>query len=153
LLPAGKRGRCRDSIDGKLATIAIDAGTPIRRRHLARGARFRAGGVDRPAPGATGERAVFSLCRPPATTPATISTAAHCFLNKRRSRRRRSAMPAPSGSRSSTSTTHHGNGTQQIFYERGRRAHISLHADPSRSSPISSATPTSVGIGVGEGYH
>ena len=46
---------------------------------------------------------------------------------------------------------HHGNGTQQIFYERGDVMYVSLHGDPARAYPyaIGFADETGAGAGVG----
>ncbi len=39
---------------------------------------------------------------------------------------------------------HHGNGTQDIFYDRADVLYASIHADPARTTPSSGATPTSM---------
>ncbi|MEM1640639.1 MAG: hypothetical protein QXK14_00140 [Acidilobaceae archaeon] len=45
---------------------------------------------------------------------------------------------------------HHGNGTAEIFYERGDVLHIDLHLDPRTTFPYS-GFPNEIGIGEGEG--
>ena len=42
---------------------------------------------------------------------------------------------------------HHGNGTQQIFYERDDVQYVSLHGDPNRPTPTSPGTRTSAAPG------
>ena len=46
---------------------------------------------------------------------------------------------------------HHGNGTQQIFWERGDVLYLSLHADPARAYPYFSGYAAELGAGDGEG--
>jgi acetoin utilization deacetylase AcuC-like enzyme len=46
---------------------------------------------------------------------------------------------------------HHGNGTQQIFYERGDVLYVSLHGDPDRAYPYFSGFAEETGAGAGEG--
>jgi acetoin utilization deacetylase AcuC-like enzyme len=46
---------------------------------------------------------------------------------------------------------HHGNGTQQIFWERGDVLYLSLHADPARAYPYFSGYATETGSGDGAG--
>jgi acetoin utilization deacetylase AcuC-like enzyme len=46
---------------------------------------------------------------------------------------------------------HHGNGTQQIFWERGDVLYVSLHADPARAYPYYSGSAAERGAGEGLG--
>jgi acetoin utilization deacetylase AcuC-like enzyme len=46
---------------------------------------------------------------------------------------------------------HHGNGTQQVFWERGDVLYLSLHADPVRAYPYFSGYATEAGEGPGAG--
>jgi acetoin utilization deacetylase AcuC-like enzyme len=46
---------------------------------------------------------------------------------------------------------HHGNGTQQIFWERGDVLYLSLHADPARAYPYFSGYAAEDGAGDGSG--
>jgi acetoin utilization deacetylase AcuC-like enzyme len=46
---------------------------------------------------------------------------------------------------------HHGNGTQQLFWERGDVLYLSLHADPARAYPYYSGFAAERGAGDGEG--
>jgi acetoin utilization deacetylase AcuC-like enzyme len=46
---------------------------------------------------------------------------------------------------------HHGNGTQQIFWERGDVLYVSLHGDPRGIYPYYSGYATERGAGDGEG--
>ena len=46
---------------------------------------------------------------------------------------------------------HHGNGTQQIFWERGDVLYVSMHADPDRAYPYYSGYAAERGTADGEG--
>jgi acetoin utilization deacetylase AcuC-like enzyme len=46
---------------------------------------------------------------------------------------------------------HHGNGTQEIFYERGDVQYVSLHADPRRAYPYVTGFADETGAGAGAG--
>ena len=46
---------------------------------------------------------------------------------------------------------HHGNGTQQIFYERDDVAFVSLHGDPVRAYPYHTGFADETGAGRGSG--
>jgi len=47
---------------------------------------------------------------------------------------------------------HHGNGTQQIFYQRADVLYVSLHADPDRAYPYFIGWADERGAGAGEGF-
>src|SRR5258707_6883989 len=47
---------------------------------------------------------------------------------------------------------HHGNGTQQIFYQRADVLYVSLHADPDRAFPYFIGWADEQGAGPGEGF-
>jgi acetoin utilization deacetylase AcuC-like enzyme len=47
---------------------------------------------------------------------------------------------------------HHGNGTQQIFYQRADVLYVSLHAHPDRAFPYFIGWPEERGAGAGEGF-
>ena len=90
--------------------------------------------------------------RPPGHHAAADFYGGYCFLNNAAIAAQAFATAAPRGSPCSTSTIHHGNGTQAIFYERADVLTLSIHGDPG-ASPTSSAMPTRRGAGEGEGYH
>jgi acetoin utilization deacetylase AcuC-like enzyme len=46
---------------------------------------------------------------------------------------------------------HHGNGTQQIFYERDDVQYVSLHGDPARAYPYITGFADELGHGMGRG--
>lgn len=48
---------------------------------------------------------------------------------------------------------HHGNGTQDIFYDRSDVLFVSIHGDPSVSYPYFSGYAREWGVGAGEGFN
>ena len=48
---------------------------------------------------------------------------------------------------------HHGNGTQQLFWDRHDVLYVSLHGDPARAYPYYSGYASEVGFGAGEGMN
>ncbi len=89
-------------------------------------------GVDRLL---AGERVVYSLCRPPGHHATRSAFGGFCLLNN-------AAIAAQAlidaGARRVTVLdvdAHHGNGTQQIFYQRGDVQFVSIHMDPDQNYP------------------
>jgi acetoin utilization deacetylase AcuC-like enzyme len=89
-------------------------------------------GVDRLL---AGERVVYSLCRPPGHHAARSAFGGFCLLSN-------AAIAAQAlidaGARRVTVLdvdAHHGNGTQQIFYQRGDVQFVSIHMDPDQNYP------------------
>jgi acetoin utilization deacetylase AcuC-like enzyme len=94
----------------------------------------------------------YGLCRPPGHHAARGMLGGYCYFNnaaivaewlRREGGARRVAIL--------DIDYHHGNGTQQIFWERGDVLYLSLHADPSRAYPYFSGYAGEGG--AGEGVH
>ncbi|WP_067561106.1 histone deacetylase family protein [Halofilum ochraceum] len=145
------RQKCPRQIDGRMSWYAMDAGTPITNGTwpaitasasvALTGARL----IDE------GERAVFSLCRPPGHHAATDLLGGYCYLNN-------AAIAAQSLIDRGASRVvvldidyHHGNGTQAIFYERPDVLFLSIHADPADEFPYFLGYADEIGVGPGEG--
>ncbi|MEL6422826.1 MAG: histone deacetylase family protein, partial [Pseudomonadota bacterium] len=82
-----------------------------------------------------GARSAFALCRPPGHHAAHDMYGGYCFLNN-------AAIAAEGFRRAGADKVtvldvdfHHGNGTQDIFYERGDVQFISLHGQPEDAFP------------------
>jgi len=91
----------------------------------------------------------YALARPPGHHAATDSFAGYCYLNN-------AAIAAQAwtdrGARVAIVDIdyHHGNGTQQIFYDRGDILFVSLHADPAVEYPFFLGFADERGWGAGE---
>ena len=102
---------------------------------------------------ADGSRAAFALCRPPGHHAAHDLYGGYCFLNN-------AAIAAQSlRDRGATRVAmldvdfHHGNGTQDIFYERDDVLFVSLHGDPREAFPYFSGYSDEIGTGRGAGFN
>jgi acetoin utilization deacetylase AcuC-like enzyme len=98
-----------------------------------------------------GERAAYGLCRPPGHHAPAGLYGGYCFFNNAAIAAHHIA--ATTGSRVTVLDVdyHHGNGTQQIFYERDDVQFVSLHGDPARAYPyvVGHADETGTGKGLG----
>jgi acetoin utilization deacetylase AcuC-like enzyme len=100
-----------------------------------------------------GERAAFALCRPPGHHAARDLYGGYCFLNN-------AAIAAQclrdrGADRVAVLDVdfHHGNGTQDIFYERADVLYVSLHGDPAEAFPYFSGYADETGSGAGAGFN
>ena len=98
-----------------------------------------------------GERAAFALCRPPGHHAGRDYLGGYCYLNTA-AITAQAALDA--GSRRVAILDvdyHHGNGTQDIFWERGDVFYASIHADPATDYPFYWGHADEVGEGEGRG--
>lgn len=98
-----------------------------------------------------GEGLVYSLCRPPGHHAENKTMGGYCYFNN-------AAIAANYLSKHGKVAIldidfHHGNGTQQIFYDRNDVLYISIHADPKFKFPYSSGFEDEKGRGEGLGYN
>jgi acetoin utilization deacetylase AcuC-like enzyme len=98
-----------------------------------------------------GERFAYGLCRPPGHHAGRSMMGGYCYFNN-------AAIAADQLARRSEGRVaildvdyHHGNGTQQLFYERGDVLYVSLHGDPDRAYPYFSGFEEETGSGAGAG--
>jgi acetoin utilization deacetylase AcuC-like enzyme len=99
-----------------------------------------------------GSPLAYGLCRPPGHHAARAMLGGYCFFNN-------AAITAEWLRREGGFARvaildvdyHHGNGTQQLFWERGEVLYVSLHADPARAYPYYSGYATERGAGEGAG--
>ncbi len=100
---------------------------------------------------AAGARAAFALCRPPGHHAASDMYGGYCFFNN-------AALAAQAfrdGGAAKVAVLdvdfHHGNGTQDIFYDRGDVFFVSLHGGPENAFPYFLGYADETGTGAGEG--
>ena len=140
-----------ESINGRLGWWCFETTTP-----LTEGTYVAArGAVDTALTAAQivldGDRFAYGLCRPPGHHAATSLYGGYCFFNN--------AAVAAHHLASTTGTKvtvldvdyHHGNGTQEIFYDRDDVQYVSLHGDPTRAYPYSIGFADETGTGRGLG--
>src|SRR5690606_3897003 len=99
-----------------------------------------------------GEPLAYGLCRPPGHHAGRTVIGGYCYFNN-------AAIVAEwlrseAGFRKVALLDvdyHHGNGTQQIFWERDDVLVVSIHGDPDRAYPYWSGRSSERGAGAGEG--
>lgn len=96
-----------------------------------------------------GDAVTFGACRPPGHHATRSRYGGYCFFNN-------AAIAAQwaldqGAQRVSVLDVdyHHGNGTQQIFYDRAEVQYVSLHADPIRAFPYHVGHADEIGTGAG----
>ncbi len=147
-----RRDRRPAGISGSLGYFSFDASTPIVAGTwdavlaAARCAMTAAELV------AEGGRAAYALCRPPGHHASRSTFGGYCYLNN-------AALAAQSLRDAGCARVtvvdvdyHHGNGTQEIFWERDDVQFISLHGDPETESPWFLGYADERGAGAGEGH-
>jgi acetoin utilization deacetylase AcuC-like enzyme len=97
-----------------------------------------------------GDKAAFALCRPPGHHSGADYLGGYCYLNN-------AAIAAEAAAQAGRRVAildidyHHGNGTQDIFYDRGDVLFVSIHADPRMDYPYFWGHADERGEGEGEG--
>jgi acetoin utilization deacetylase AcuC-like enzyme len=137
-------------VEAQLGSFAFDTATPITKGTWA--AALAAVNVTLSAATALrgGERAAFALTRPPGHHASRQNFGGYCYLNN-------VAIAAQWLCDAQVRPAildvdyHHGNGTQEIFYDRGDIFYASIHADPAFAYPHYWGFPDERGQGPGEG--
>lgn len=96
-------------------------------------------------------RTAYALCRPPGHHAYAARAGGHCYVNN--------AALAAQALRDAGAArvavldidSHHGNGTQGIFWDRGDVLTVSVHGDPNRYYPWFVGHAAEVGAGAGAG--
>ncbi len=98
-----------------------------------------------------GESAAYGLCRPPGHHAPAGLYGGYCFFNNAAVTAHHVA--ATTGVKVTVLDVdyHHGNGTQQIFYDRDDVQYVSLHGDPARAYPYVTGFGDEMGTGRGTG--
>ena len=146
----GRRPLKLDRIDARLGLYSFDASSPI-----AAGTWESAYWSAQTALTAldsvlAGERSAFAFCRPPGHHCGRDYLGGYCYLNN-------AAIAAEAATSAGKRVAildvdyHHGNGTQDIFYDRGDILVVSIHADPVRDYPFFWGHADEKGQGEGEG--
>lgn len=151
------RGMRRDrepaGLHARLGWYAFDAGTPIvagtweAARASAHCALTAADLV------AGGERSAFALCRPPGHHAGRAMFGGYCFLNNAAIAAQRLREAGFDRVSVLDVDYHHGNGTQEIFWERDDVQFLSIHGDPDTEYPFYLGYADERGAGPGEGHN
>jgi len=99
-----------------------------------------------------GEPAAYALCRPPGHHARAEAAGGFCYLNNAAV----AAQVLRGGfARVAVLDTdmHHGQGIQEIFYDRDDVLYVSVHGDPTNFYPGVAGFADERGVGAGEGYN
>lgn len=142
-----------DHIDGKLGYFCMAIETAITEGTWAAACASAAVAQSAQALVTNGEASAFALCRPPGHHAASDLYGGYCFLNN--------AAIAVEGFLEAGASRiaildvdfHHGNGTQDIFYQRSDVLFTSLHGEPRHAFPHFLGFADETGSGAGEGFN
>ena len=147
----GRRSVKIERIDGLIGRYSFDASTPLTADSY--GSAYWSAQSALAATHAVlgGERAAFALCRPPGHHAGSDYLGGYCYLNTAAI----AAQAAIDAGRQRVAILdidyHHGNGTQDIFWDRGDVFYASIHADPATDYPFYWGHADERGEGDGHG--
>ena len=147
----GRRPLALDRIDALLGQYSFDTSTPIAEGTWQASYWSAQTAVAALQAVLDGERRAFALCRPPGHHAGKDYLGGYSYLSN-------AAIAAEAGLAAGRTRIavldvdyHHGNGTQDIFYERGDVAFASIHADPGTDYPFFWGHADEHGAGEGAG--
>ena len=146
----GERGEPQ-SINGRVGYWCFETTTPLTETtyEAARGAVDTALTTTELVLG--GETSAYGLCRPPGHHATADMYGGYCFFNNAAVAAHHIASTTGANVTILDVDYHHGNGTQQIFYDRDDVQYVSLHGDPARAYPYSIGYADETGTGRGLG--
>lgn len=147
----GRRPLQLTRIDAELGQYAYDCGTPVAEGTwdaVYWNAQTALSGLD----AVLGDgRHAFAFCRPPGHHAGRDYMGGYSYLNNVAIAAEQALTQGATSVAVLDVDYHHGNGTQDIFYERGDVLTISLHADPVTDYPFYWGHEDETGTGLGRG--
>ena len=140
-------------IDGKLGYYALAAETSITDGTWAAALASKDVALSGAQALVNGEQGIFSLCRPPGHHAAIDMFGGYCFLNNAAIGAQYLLDQGAQRVAILDIDFHHGNGTQDIFYQRDDVLFCSLHGDPEEAFPYFLGYADETGSGSGLGYN
>lgn len=148
-----RRDRVPKNLHARMGYYAFDAGTPIMKGSWEAALTSAQCALTAAALVTEGESASYALCRPPGHHAAHASYGGYCFLNN-------AALAAQFLRDAGFAKVavldidyHHGNGTQDIFWERDDVLCVSIHGDPATEYPFFLGYADERGTDAGEGFN
>jgi len=147
----GRRPLRFDRIDADLGQYSFDAATPITADTYASAYWSAQTALSALAAVQSGAASAFALCRPPGHHAGADYLGGYCYLNN-------VAIAAQAARDAGAARVaildidyHHGNGTQDMFHDRGDVLFVSIHADPVSDYPFFWGHADESGAGAGAG--
>lgn len=147
----GRRPLSLRRIDALVGQHSFDASTPLAAHTYEAAYWSTQTALSALAAVRAGDHAAFALCRPPGHHAGADYLGGYCYLNS-------AAITAQAARDAGANRVaildidyHHGNGTQDIFYDRSDVFYASLHADPATDYPFYWGHADERGAGEGLG--
>jgi len=100
-----------------------------------------------------GKSLVYALCRPPGHHADPSRMGSYCYINNAAIAAQYLFDQTKERVAIIDIDAHHGNGTQEVFYESSNVFYASLHGDPTKTHPYFSGYSDEKGKGTGFGYN
>lgn len=136
---------------GKLGWYTADCACPIGEGTWPAVAAAASGAIAVADAALTPERVAYALARPPGHHAYRARAGGHCYLNNAAIAAQRLRDRGAERVAVLDIDSHHGNGTQGIFWDRGDVLFVSVHGDPSGYYPWFTGFAHERGAGAGEG--
>jgi acetoin utilization deacetylase AcuC-like enzyme len=134
---------------------SLDTGTPLQRETLDLAWASASVALTATDLVREGARAAYALCRPPGHHAARGATGGYCYFNNAALAAARFMAHGAARVAVLDLDIHHGNGTQDVFWEDARVLYCSIHGDPEWAYPPHTgyATETGGGDGIGTTFN
>ncbi len=102
---------------------------------------------------AGGQRAAFALCRPPGHHAMRDMAGGYCYVNNAAAAAQAFVDAGAERVAILDVDYHHGNGTQDVFYDSDCVLFVSLHGHPDQEYPFFAGHESETGAGAGAGFN
>jgi acetoin utilization deacetylase AcuC-like enzyme len=140
-------------INGKMGYYCFDPGTPIVEGTWVAAFAAARCAVAAAASVADGARSAYALCRPPGHHAGRATYGGYCFLNNAALAAQHLRDRGAGRVAVLDVDAHHGNGTQEIFWDRADVLYVSIHGTPETEYPYFLGHADERGAGAGEGFN
>jgi acetoin utilization deacetylase AcuC-like enzyme len=145
-------GRVPEGIPGRVGWYTTDLACPIGAGTWEAADAAAAGAIAAGDIAAAGGSA-YALARPPGHHAYAARAGGHCYLNNAAIAAERLRAKGASRVAVLDIDSHHGNGTQGVFWRRADVLFVSVHGDPNRYYPWYTGHADECGAGAGEGFN
>jgi acetoin utilization deacetylase AcuC-like enzyme len=144
--------RLPEHIVGRAGWFTADAACPIGPHTWEASVWAAACGIAAADEAAAG-RSAYALARPPGHHTFRARAGGHCYINNAALAAERLRVAGAARVAVLDIDSHHGNGTQDLFWERSDVLFVSLHGDPNRYYPWFTGHAEERGGGAGDGFN
>jgi len=147
-----RRDRVPSGINGKMGYYCFDPGTPIVEGTWEAAFASARCALTAAAWVSEGAHSAYALCRPPGHHAARATYGGYCFLNNAALAAQHLRDRGFSRVAVLDVDAHHGNGTQEVFWDRSDVLFVSIHGTPETEYPYFLGYSDERGTGKGEGF-